>query len=136
MISGVSGISKKTMLKAKSFKFSDSEGINELLSKHSISKGANIFVSNGELVIPFEDTLPPTNEQIICTLSEQRNEAIMQKELIEHSNKVMEATAQKNIKKQKVFDEFMNQKYQNEHEIERLELNIKFFNERIEELSK
>jgi hypothetical protein len=123
------------MIKTKAFAFNDSEGINALLSKHGLAKGSHILVSNSEVIFQYEDNEQPTNGNIISLLSEHRNEAIMQRELIVHSNKVITHSRDK-CKKGKNFDEFDNLRMQNLHEIERLDLNILYFNQRIEELSK
>ncbi len=46
------------MFKVASFKISEAEKINELLSQFPIATGAHVFVSNGELCIPYEDGEP------------------------------------------------------------------------------
>lgn len=77
------------MLQVKSFKFSDDSGINELLKNYRIAQGASIFVSNGEICIPYEDGELPTNAQRIISIKEQKNTMLAQKELIEHSQDVL-----------------------------------------------
>lgn len=52
---------------------SDDTGMNELLSKHVLYEGASVFLSNGEMVIPYEDGFEPNNEQKACKLKSLRN---------------------------------------------------------------
>jgi hypothetical protein len=75
----------KQMLKVKSFKFSDDAGINELLSNHRLAQGASIFVSNGEICIPYEDGEPMNKEQKTISIKEKINTLIASIEVIEHT---------------------------------------------------
>lgn len=70
------------MLRTQSFKIEDSEGINVLLDKYPLAKGMHILVSNGHLVIPYEDGKPANNSQRICLIGEQINILSDQKEII------------------------------------------------------
>lgn len=53
------------MLKVKSFKMSEASEINELLNTHGIYKEASMLMSNGEIIVPYEDGLGPNVEQKI-----------------------------------------------------------------------
>ena len=76
------------MMKVKSFKLSDDKGINEILSNYRLAQGASVFMSNGEICIPYEDGEPvPTSHKIISLL-EQKNILISQKEVIETAQAV------------------------------------------------
>lgn len=79
------------MLQVKSFKLSDDKGINELLQKYRIAQGASIFVSNAEICIPFEDGKPMNNAQKVIAMKEQKNNALSQIDIIEHSQLVLES---------------------------------------------
>jgi hypothetical protein len=87
------------MLKTKAFKFSDDAGINELLSKHILYKGADLMVSNGEIIIPYEDGQLPNTEQKILKLLELRNSEIAKTHGILHDQKVL-GIQEKGIKKE------------------------------------
>lgn len=73
------------MLKVQSFKFSDSEGINALLSQYRLAQGASIFVSNGEICIPYEDGEALNNSQKIIAIKEKVNGLKQSIDIIEHT---------------------------------------------------
>lgn len=77
------------MLRVKSFKMSDDVAMNELLSKTILVKGANILVSNGEIVIPFEDGEPENVEQKIIVCLENKHRLMAEREVFEHSSRVI-----------------------------------------------
>lgn len=78
------------MLKTKSFNITDSDGVNELLAKYRLAEGATIFVSNGEIMVPYEDGEPVNNALKIIAIKEDKNKAIHQREIIEHSQLVLD----------------------------------------------
>ena len=79
------------MLQTKSFKFSDDAGINELLKEFRLAPGASIMVSNGELIVPYEDGQPMTQSQRNVHQMAQINEATDQQDTIRHSNAVVDS---------------------------------------------
>ena len=123
------------MLKVKSFKFSDADGMNDLLSKYRLASGASIMVSNGELVIPYEDGQAPTKGNLISQLAELRNNHVMELELAKQSLAYNSAMLKKYVDKKSKFEQFTNMAEMNKHEIERLETNIAIFEGRIKELT-
>jgi hypothetical protein len=77
------------MLKVQSFAFSDSDGINELLLKYRLAQGASIFVSNGEICIPYEDGEPMNDAQKVIAIKEQKNTLLAQGDIVDHSQRVL-----------------------------------------------
>ncbi len=77
------------MFKVKSFKMSDDNGINELLSKYRLAAGATIMVSNGEIIIPFEDGVSENKDQKFIRLMEEKIKIELQIEIINHSQQVL-----------------------------------------------
>ncbi len=77
------------MLKVKSFKMSEADAVNELMSKHILAEGASIFVSNGEIMIPYEDGVPMNNDQKFIRVMEDKNKVELQIDIISHSQKVL-----------------------------------------------
>jgi chromosome segregation ATPase len=73
------------MLKVKSFKFSDDAGINDILSNYRLAQGASIFVSNGEICIPYEDGEPMNKAQKTISIKEKINTLQASIEVIEHT---------------------------------------------------
>lgn len=143
------------MLRVKSFKISDDKGINELLENYRLAPGAHVFVSEGELCVPFEDGEPENNAQKTVRIKEECNTLLQQRELIVHSQKVVEPMIER---ARKTFEEaeanyltqpnqkeveatykeakaglqnFENQKLQNEAEIARIDHNVELFKETI-----
>jgi hypothetical protein len=81
------------MLKFKNFKLTNDVGINDLLSKNILAKGASVYMSNGEILIPYEDgSLPSPIHQILFN-KELRNEQVRQLDILIHSQKVNDAQA-------------------------------------------
>jgi len=70
------------MLQVKSFKFSDDQGINDLLSKFRLAEGASIFVSNSEIVVPFEDGLEMNVDQKRIAILEEKNKAMLSMDIL------------------------------------------------------
>jgi len=146
------------MLNVKSFKLSDDTGVNELLSKYRLAEGASIFVSNGEIMVPYDDGLPMNNSHKAIDMNLQINEMRNQQVVLDHSNKVVdnmtaqmeeqlkEATADyesvTNNKKFEARKKHIEEQIeanasamrQNDYEIKRLETNIVFYNEALEGL--
>ena len=139
------------MLRTKSFKLSDSDGVNKLLDHYRLAPGAGIFVSNGDIMISYEDGAPQNKAQKIIEIRENQNKLRSEMEIIEHSNRVLrhliaDADERVNVAKakaeketanqprkaaegkvaeaQNALDQLMNQKLMNEHELTRLQVNI------------
>lgn len=79
----------KYMLKVKSFKMGDDAGMNELLSRCLIAEGATIMVSNGEIVIPYEDGKQLSDAQTKIVVQEDRNKIERKIHVINHSQKTI-----------------------------------------------
>lgn len=77
------------MLRVKSFDMKDDEGINKLLESNRLASGAHILVSEGKVIIPYEDGQPETPAQTTVRIQEEKNTLITQRELIKHSQGVM-----------------------------------------------
>ena len=141
----------------------------EFLRTYRIAQGASIFVSNGEICIPFDDGEPQNLAQQILAIKEQKNTILAQMDIIKHSQKVLEflmddaEQRENSVKadleeaktkkgKEKYADtkdlehqakvaanawkQLDDQHRQNEHEIMRFNINLKYFDEQIAELSK
>lgn len=78
------------MLKVQSFEMSDSAGINKLLEKSRLAEGAHILVSEGKVIIPYEDGEPKNTAQKIVDIKEQKNKIHEQLNIIEHSQAVLD----------------------------------------------
>jgi len=78
------------MLKTKSFTFDQDEEINQLLEKTRLAAGASIFVSDGMLLVPYEDGEPTNNSQRSIDVKVQINEMENQKIVLRHSIRVVE----------------------------------------------
>lgn len=146
------------MLKIKSFKITDGEGINELLKEHRLAEGAHILVSEGNLAIPYEDGLEPTPTQEIVRNLELKNKMLMERDIIEHSQRVLEIqieTIKAEIEEVEREPKLGKAKYQqkdevkkltniltqmerqvpmNKGEIKRINANIRVFDEKVEAL--
>lgn len=77
------------MLRVASFTFEDAVGMNLLLDTYRLAAGAHIMVSEGRLVIPYEDGEPKNAVQRIIDIKEQKNTIIEQMEIISHSQNVL-----------------------------------------------
>lgn len=82
------------MLKVKSFQLSDDSGVNELLSKYRLAQGASIFVSNGEIMVPYEDGEPANDAQKNIDIRVQINEFENKINELEYSNEVVNGLTQ------------------------------------------
>jgi hypothetical protein len=76
------------MLKVASFKITDEDGINALLSTQRVPSDGKILVSNGEICIFYEDGSPISKETRIISCREQINVMVQQLDLIEQSQRV------------------------------------------------
>jgi hypothetical protein len=139
------------MLLTKSFDISDDKGVNTLLTKYRLASGAHILVSDGRVLIPYEDGAPPNTAQRTVQIREDQNKLRAEMEIIQHSNRVLnhlvaDAENRVNVAKAQVDketanqprkaaeeklkeatsarDQLLNQKLMNEHEITRLQVNI------------
>lgn len=141
--------------------------MNQLLDEYRLAAGAHVFVSEGMLVVPYEDGKPKTPTQKIIDIKEQKNAIFEQMDIITHSQKVLvklhtdattrlneaeanlaEASAKKGKDKydsKKECEELVkearqavrdieSQQRKNNHEIERMVLNVQLFDEAIKEL--
>jgi chromosome segregation ATPase len=70
------------MIKYQSFKLSDSDGINKLLSKNVIPNGQPVFSNNGEILIPYENGEPLNTEQKIVDHRENINKKLQELDII------------------------------------------------------
>lgn len=77
------------MLQVASFSFNDDKGINELLRKHRLAAGASVFVSEGMVIVPYEDGEPKNASQKITDIKEQKNIIFDQLDIITHSQNVL-----------------------------------------------
>lgn len=77
------------MLQVASFKISDAEGINKLLSQYRLASGAHILVSEGQVCIPYEDGEPENRTQAVVRVREDQNKLRTELSLITHSQGVM-----------------------------------------------
>lgn len=154
------------MLKVKSFKITDGESMSEFLAKYPIASGAHVFVSNGEMAIPYEDGEPLNKELRIVSIKEKINAISQELDLIVHSQKVLELQnsgvktlimkceeeliapgtkgaydkkkeLEAEIKRlQNVFDQNANQMMMNQAEITLKQTNISVFMETLDILNK
>lgn len=154
------------MLKVKSFKITDGESMSEFLAKYPIASGAHVFVSNGEMAIPYEDGEPLNKELRIVSIKEKINAIGQELDLIIHSQKVLEVQntrmkalitkykeeliapitkktydkkkeLEAEIKRlQNVFDQNANQMMMNQAEITLKQTNVSVFIETLDELNK
>lgn len=141
--------------------------MNQLLDMYRLAAGAHVFVSEGLLVIPYEDGKPKTSAQKIIDIKEQKNAVLDQMDIITHSQKVLvklhgdavvrlnEAEANlaeaSGLKGKAKFDAVKEcealvkearqavrdievQQRKNNHEIERMVLNVTLFDEAVKEL--
>jgi len=149
------------MLLTKSFAITDHEGVNALLTQFRLAPGAHVFVSEGNILVPYEDGAPPNKAQQIITILEERNKVAEEMRIIVHSNKVVDhlvadaqdrvnvlrakydaATAnpvKKEIEKdlknaETALADIQNQKRMNDHEISRLQVNIDLFEAEVERI--
>jgi len=70
------------MIKYQSFKLSDSDGINELLSKNTIANGQPVFSNSGEILIPYEDGSQLNKEQVVTAHKEEINKKLQELDVI------------------------------------------------------
>ncbi len=78
------------MLTLKSFTFDQEAEMNEVLRKGRLAAGSHVFVSDGNIIIPIEDGEPKNNDQKIIDCKEQKNTVLDQRDIIIHSQKVLE----------------------------------------------
>lgn len=79
------------MLKVQSFKITDDTEVNNLLKTFPLAKGMHILVSEGHVMIPFEDGSPEPLSVRIATVQEQINTIEAQKEIIVQSQMTAKA---------------------------------------------
>lgn len=143
----------------------DHEGMNELLTKNRLAKGASILISEGKLAIPYDDGELPNKDQQVASIKENIIEFREKADLIIHSNKVLKKQIErinlevssldkdlltpgskesydkgKEVKERvKILenqrDQTLDQISQNEAELSRLETNIEVFNETLLDLT-
>ncbi len=76
------------MLRVKAFKIDDDAGVNRLLDQFRLAKGSHILVSEGKILVPYEDGEEPTALQVINETKEERNELTGQARIIAHSQDI------------------------------------------------
>lgn len=147
------------MLRVASFPITDAAGINALLDTKRLASGAHILVSEGHVCIPFEDGEPETAAQRIIAIKEQQNTLRKERDIIVHSQKVMDLLiadandkftaahaawdnnrSNKDLEAKKNEAEAglthaTNQKISNDAEIVRIERNIAMYDEEIKSLT-
>jgi len=79
------------MLRVHSFNIADYKEVNALLATYPLAKGMHILVSDGHVMIPFEDGDPEPLSVRIATIKEQINDLAAKKEIIVQSQMVLEA---------------------------------------------
>lgn len=72
------------MLKVKSFRITDDKGINEMLSKYRLAPKAQLLISEGVVLLPFEDGEEPTPEILAAMHREALGELVAAKDFNEH----------------------------------------------------
>jgi len=87
------------MLKTKSFTFAQDAEINQLLENTRLAAGASIFVSDGMLLVPYEDGEPTNNSQRSIDVKVQINEMENQKIVLRHSIRVVEEMTKQMLEK-------------------------------------
>ena len=143
------------MLKVKSFKiYGDDEKINNLLTNYRLAKGGTLLVSEGCVLIPYDDGQPLSGETLKAHYLEQKNDEITKLIVVKTAqlglNKLIEKTTKeladveaqlatpkdsKTYESEKKFkerakhlqskiDQSLSVVAGNEHEIARLEANI------------
>jgi septal ring factor EnvC (AmiA/AmiB activator) len=152
------------MLKVASFKITDADGINDLLSKYRLASGAHILISDGQVCVPYEDGTEPNKEQLIIEILEQKNVTLAQYRMLTHSQRVLEEQIKdmegkieelrervtfpktkegydqrkevdEEIKRlEKIVEDTKNQHTQNKAEVYRMEVNFQVFDEKVNEL--
>lgn len=146
------------MLKVASFPITDAAGVNELLSKYRLAQGAHILVSDGNVMIPYEDGEQPNKAQRSVKIKEVQNEQREQIADLEHSQDVValqiadaqdafnvaeaawkKALSNKALEKvmherEAQLEEAKNLKRRNDHEIVRLTRNIDLYDEQLKNL--
>lgn len=143
------------MLKFASFDFTQEKELNELLAKFPIANGRSFLISDGRVLVPYEDGEDaPVAHQIIA-LKMDKDTILAQKEVVVHSQKVNKAlladlkesaeaahALHENNRSNKVlegkyreaqnaYDQLENLSLMNEAEIRRLDFNIGAYDERI-----
>jgi len=78
------------MLQYKSFKISDSEGMNNLLKKYLLAGGVSVLVSEGQVTIPYNDGKEFNNDQKLSLLQGQKEEEIQKFEAMNFEFRVLE----------------------------------------------
>ena len=78
------------MLRVASFSLTDAAGVNAHLDKYPLASGMHILVSEGNIMLPYEDGQPKTAAVRICEIGEQKNTMTAERDIIEHSQGVME----------------------------------------------
>lgn len=78
------------MLKLKSFKFSQGKEISDLLRDFPIASGSDVFVSNGEIIVPIDDGAPMSKERKIVSLRVAKNKEVEKLEIVLHDQLVLE----------------------------------------------
>lgn len=146
------------MLKIAQFTITEEVLINSLLNRFRLASGAHIIVSDGQILIPYEDGEPENSQQKICAIKENKNTMFRELAILEHSQKVnviqiadakeafdvadakyRKKTNDKALEKAQHrargrLDELFNADLMNQHEITRLRINLQCYDDQIAEL--
>lgn len=76
------------MLRVKSFKITDDKGFNALLDDYRLAPGSSILVSEGHIMVSYDDARPPTPRQQANVIQEEINELVANVAVIVHSQEV------------------------------------------------
>lgn len=136
----------------------DDKGVNELLENYRLAEGASIFVSDGKILVPFEDGQPMNDKHKAIDINLQINEMRNQQVVLKHSNMVVkdmtvqldeqlkeadaDLASENHNKKFKARKKHIEEQVeanaaavrQNDYEIKRLETNIGFYNQALDSL--
>lgn len=78
------------MLKVKSFSFDQDKEMNELLTQYPLAENSSVFVSDGKIIIPYDDGTPMNAAQRIIRMQEECNKNDAKCSVLYHSRRVTE----------------------------------------------
>lgn len=79
------------MLQFKSFDIKDGDALSQFVQTNPIAQGQNILVSNGTVIIPFDDGQAEPNSVKVLRIKEHINNIVAEVEFINHSSSVLNA---------------------------------------------
>lgn len=77
------------MLRVKSFDITDDIGVNKLLESNRLGQNMHILVSDGKIMVPYEDGEPKPKAVQAVDIKEDRHKLAEQVGIIEHSQGVL-----------------------------------------------